>query len=444
MIGRRILALTALGTLTCAPVPPPTNVVLVVVDTLRADRLGAWGLPRGATPNLDSLARRAVSFPRAYAAATWTLPSIGSIVTGLHPTTLATTKFRSRIPEGVETLAERLRGEGYRTAAVVSHLLVAARAGFDQGFDEFDEEEIGGSKYVSSPGVTSRGEDLLRNLAKEKKPFFLFLHYFDPHYAFLRHPEFGWSTERAGRLDGEERHADVVGLDPPPTREEIDFLLNRYEEEVRFTDAAVGRVLRLLETLDLDRETIVVLTADHGEEFWDHGRFGHGGTQSMHEEVVRAPLIVRAPGRPTAIVNDVVSLVSVTPTILDLLGLPADDAFQAPSLLERADDPVLSEFVFTGRSQRRDSDRGLLRTWIGPRWKLVADEERGETALFDLEVDPGERRDLAPETPDRVTELVGAMRARVEELERAAYHPESHEVNRRQREQLEALGYVGN
>src|SRR5262245_53908665 len=130
MIVRPVAALIVLGTLSCAPPPPRPNVVLIVVDTLRADRLGAWGFPRGTTPHLDALARRAVSFPRAYAPATWTLPSVASILTGLHPTTLAATQFRSRIPEGAETLAERLGREGYGTAAVVSHILVASRSGF--------------------------------------------------------------------------------------------------------------------------------------------------------------------------------------------------------------------------------------------------------------------------------------------------------------------------
>jgi arylsulfatase A-like enzyme len=446
MIVRPAAALVVLGTLACAPSPPRPSVVLLVVDTLRADRLGAWGSPRGATPHLDALARAGTSFSRAYAAATWTLPSVASMLTGLHPTTLAATQFRSRIPEAVDTLAERLRREGYGTAAVVSHILVGARAGFAEGFDDFDEEEIGGPGHVSSPGVTARGERLLRALAARGKPFFLFLHYFDPHYEFVRHPEYGWAAASEGRLDGTERRERVAALDPPPTEEEIAFLAARYDEEVRFTDAAIGRFLRTLESLDLDEETIVVVTSDHGEELWDHGQFGHGGTQSLHEEVVRVPLIVRTPANPPAVVPATVSLVSVTPTVLDLADLPAGDDLEAAPL----DDPpaaeaVLCEFVFAGRVRTQDAaDRGVRRAWIGARHKLVEDEFRGEIALFDLQADPAERADLSAVDPARAAALAEALRSRVAELLRVAHAPETMDMTGPQRERLEALGYVGN
>jgi arylsulfatase A-like enzyme len=444
MIVRPLAALLVLGTLACAPPAPKRNVVLIVVDTLRADRLGAWGFPRGTTPHLDALARRAVSFPRAYAPATWTLPSVASILTGLHPTTLAATQFRSRIPEAVETLAERLRREGYGTAAVVSHILVASRGGFARGFDHFDEEEIGGTARVSSPGVTARGERLLRTFAATGKPFFLLLHYFDPHWKFVRHDGYGWSAASAGRLDGGERHQDVTVLDPPPTAEEIAFLADRYDEEVRFTDAAIGRILRSLETLGIEEETIVVVTSDHGEELWDHGRFGHGDTQSLHEEVVRVPLIVRGLADRVAIERGTVSLVSATPTILDLVGLPVDDAFEAPSLAgPRTIGPVLCEFVFTGRPQLNEPARGVFRAWIDGRHKLVEDETGANVALFDLEADPAERVDLAHADAARAAALAEALHLRVAELRRLAHPPETLDMTGTERERLEALGYVG-
>jgi arylsulfatase A-like enzyme len=423
---------------------PQRNLLLIVVDTLRADHLGAYGYPRAVSPEIDALAARGVRFERAYATAPWTQPSVASILTGLHPASHGADRLLRVLPGSANTLAERLQEARYATAAVVSHYLIGPRFGFDQGFETFVHGSALGGGRFSTPGVSARGGELLARLAREERPFFLFLHYFDPHYSYERHPDAHFASPGgAGRLTGEQSVEELRGLDPPPDASEAAFVRDLYDEEIRFTDAGIGRVLRALARLGLGDSTVVVLASDHGEEFWERGWLGH--TRTLHDEVVRVPLIVRVPGAEPGTVADPVSLVSLASTLLDLLGVEGE-GFQGRSFAPllrlgsgRLPGPIYLETEYFRESQgaaRLERKHAL----IDGRWKLVEDRVSGDRALYDLAADPDERTPLASRNVPLEKQLSeAAARYGSQRLEGA---PNPVEPTPQERKMLEALGYV--
>jgi arylsulfatase A-like enzyme len=324
--------------------------VIVVVDTLRFNHLGCYGYERNTSPSVDRFAGEAVRFDRAYASSSWTQPSVASMLTGLHPGAHTVFRMERSLPDTAETLAEILKDEGYATAAIISHRLIGTGTNFDQGFEVFDELHAKGYRYRSTPGVTAKAISLLEGFAREERPFFLLVHYFDPHYNYNRHSAFGFAPKSAGRLKGIESIKKLRAL-PDPTPAEIGLVEGLYDEEVRYTDQGFGRLLAALEELNLKEKTMIVFTADHGEEFYERGWLGH--TRTLYEEIIRVPLLVRMPkGRNGGeVVRDQVSLVGLTPTVLDIMGVDtAGKEYDGPSFAPPINHARLSQ---GSRPQRR-------------------------------------------------------------------------------------------
>lgn len=418
------------------------NLLLIVVDTLRADRLGSYGAERDTSPALDRLAASGVRFQRAYATAPWTKPAVASIFTGLHPGAHGANRVKATLPQRANTLAETLRDAGYRTAGVVSHDVLSDANGFSQGFERWSEEEAGGHEHVSTAGVTRRAVALLDELSAGDAPFFLFVHYFDPHYDYQRHPEFGFAPERAGRLDGSERLVSLRRI-PDLSDEEVGLLRDLYDEEIRFTDAGIGELLGRLEQRGLDVSTVVVATADHGEAFLEHGWLGH--TRSLYDVLLRVPLIVRAPGASPRVVEEPVSVVSVLPTVLDLLDQPLPPDLHGASLapVVRGEAPPAAplfaevDFLPVFDPAKRAAKKAIL----DPPWKLIRDERSGRVELYDLDADPEERHDLAGAEPERVRAMLAQLEGHAARVRRAALPAEAREPTREELLRLEALGY---
>ena len=432
------------------PARPP-NLVLVVVDTLRRDHLGCYGSERDTSPRLDALAARGVRFERAYATAPWTIPSVVSILTGLYPSGHGVKRITSQVPDEALTLAELLGRRGYATAASVSSALVGAKYRFDQGFDVFREDCAGDNDFVSTPGVTRQARELLRELSAGERPFFVFAHYFDPHYNYRRHEGCDFAASRAGRLEGDEDIKELRAIQEDLSAEELRFLVDLYDEEVRFTDEGIGGVLEELDALGLEGETVVVVTADHGEEFLDHGWLGH--TRTLYEEVMRVPLIAGGPGIGGAgrAVEEPVSLASLTPTLLELAGVdPGGQAFQAPSLADRlrsegsgAAGPLFLEVDFVPGGRANEEKRTHKKAVLIGRYKLIRDDRSGEVELYDLERDPGELRDLASELPDLVEELRYRLEAQEEFAREGSLGESERFIGAEELEELRKLGYAG-
>ncbi len=400
---------------------PPRNLLIVTIDTLRADHLSAYGYSRRTSPGIDRLAAEGALFENAHSVASWTLPSIVSMFTSLYPSAHACQGDRSALGESYTTLAEHLAGAGFVTAAVTSHVYLSKRRGLHQGFEHFDEELVQTTRKrsheaITSPAITEKGLAWLEERAGGHERWFLWLHYFDPHSLYLEHggsvPDFGSAN------------------------------VDRYDGEIAFTDQHVGKVLERLDELDLADETIVVLLADHGEEFQDHGGVGHRTT--LYEEVLRIPLIVRAPGFAPRRVTELVGSVDVLPTICELLDLAPPASMQGRSLVpllcgeSRDTSPLLAEMR---NSNRKDWD-----ALIEGRHKLLYDVTRERKLLFDLATDPRETTDVAADHPD----LVDSMWTRMQDLitesrERSAEYGGAApiDLSAEEEETLEQLGYGG-
>ena len=329
-----------------APVIPPKCIVLITIDTLRADVLGAYGATRVKTPEIDRLAAESTLFERAYAPTPWTKPSIATLLTGLAPAVHGLTAgFRSneRLPPTVNLLAERMHAAGYETGALGYNVHVAVTDDFRRGFRDFlvlpheyrpFPKELTDGVRMGDPtdaiaGLADRWMEL-----RGDRPFFLWTHFYDPHVPYQPPEQFWTESQRAWpdpKLDYVPDGKPADGPQWQPAEDLRRQLRDLYESEVQYVDHAVGRIVRSLKRLGLYDDTLIVFTSDHGEEFWDHGGFEHG--HALYDELLRVPLIVRAPRTAPRRVAERVAIDSLFATVLDACGTPEprDDAI-GPSL----------------------------------------------------------------------------------------------------------------
>ncbi len=369
------------------PVRP--NVLLLSIDTLRADHLGFQGYDRPTSPELDAFAKAAVVFTNAQSAAPWTLPSLASIFTSSYSSTHGCWTLGSRLDEAFVTFPEVLTSAGYDSAVVASHRLCSPTFGISQGFvhNDFQLSDMEGDaeKFITSRQISDRGIRFLdqKKDAPDGKPWLLWLHYFDPHDAYMEQPE------HSAKFTG----SSIANID-------------LYDGEIAFTDEQLGRVLRALAANGQRDRTVVVLFADHGEEFMDHGRTGHG--LSLHAEMLHVPLVLAIPGQAAARLDDVVRSVDLMPTLLELCHLEGPAGMAGRSLLplirgqESEQRLAFAEAGMRGRARLESIQQGPFK-WIQDR-----DALRGQ--LFRVDEDPGELHDIASEHPERVQELQAALR----------------------------------
>lgn len=425
----------------CRSKPTPAsrpNLLVVTIDTLRADHTSTYGYARDTTPVLSRLAREGAFVEQAYAPTATTAPSHATLFTSLYPLSHGVLRNMRPLAASHVTLAERLRAAGYATGAVVSSLVLRRRWGFAQGFSAFHDElrrrTAGGGHPPGTP-ARDRRADATTDIALEwlagrraGAPFFLWVHYFDPHAPYAPPAPFDTMFEPA---EGDALARQVAA----------------YDGEIAFVDHQLGR---LLGAVDPER-TLVVVTSDHGEGLEQHGIMGH--ELQLYEEAVRVPLVWRFPPkvRPSTRVAGPVEHVDVVPTILDLLGVPADPPeLQGRSLAaELAGKPSRASrgrMVFLQRASRtRWGDQVVARgTKFGVRfgrWKYIEADEEGTRELYDLDQDPGETTNLAAREPavaDRLSRAIAAFRAR---YDRGGGRPEK-EPGADVREDLKALGYT--
>jgi arylsulfatase A-like enzyme len=426
--------------LACARESGPPNLVLISLDTTRRDHGSVYGYGRETTPNLERLAAEGVLFSLAYAPAPTTGPSHATLFTSLHPITHRVVKNGRVLVPAHRTLAERLRERGWATAGVVSSYVLDARFGWDQGFELWDDDfdrATATTMVPSGSGVevfdrtadatTRRAVSWLESERDTSRPFFLFVHYMDPHEPWVAPPEF---VERFRTPD--------VPVDG------VSGLIARYDAEIAFTDQQIGELLAALERLGLAKDTIVAVSADHGEGLLQHGELHHG-TQ-LYEEQMRVPLLLRWPrGLPAGrVIDGAVSLIDLAPTLLELAGVPpeAGDAMQgrslAPVLEGRAPlDPARPIFLFRPNNTEIPGEQYAVRQGD---WKLIRGPGEGRRELFDLSQDPREREDRAAAEAARADALERQIAAWLREHERPDPAPGG--VSPEDLERLRALGYV--
>jgi arylsulfatase A-like enzyme len=446
--------------------PPARNVLLIVVDTLRWDHVGSYGASqRDTTPAIDAFARDSIRFERAYATAPWTRPSIGSMITGLYPSSHGGTGVDIPLPDDAVTLAEILWQRGYSTQGVVSNWVISRGNGFAQGFDDYHESASIMQQTPTSEHVTAASVELLEKLAGKEAPFFLFVHYFEPHFRYLPHPEIGWAGEARSDGPGEgkgegkdERKSEIGRIADKPSMftlrmigsgldaAEIENLRDLYAEEIRHADGQVGVLLDSVASLGLMDDTVIAIVSDHGEEIFDRDYIGHA--HSLYEELIRVPFLLHVPGVGPQTVASPVSLVSLTPTLLEAAGVAPDDLdFQASSLLWQLSDTADGDDVYHFVEVDFIPEHKILRTSrrqgiVGRRFKLLRNLETGEHALYDIIDDPHELDDLSSRRPELLRELIARLDAAVEYAGERAVHAERRQLSENDRAMLEQLGYI--
>lgn len=439
------LALTH-GAPAATPAPPrrPWNVVVYVIDTLRADHLGCYGSPLGATPRLDALAGSAVRFAHAVSQSSWTLPSIASILTGRVAQAHGATGPAHALRADVPTLPELLAAAGWETAAFVTNYLGSDAFGLGRGFDVF---RFYRERGATRPKVYLRSDALHRRIVRwldrgPRRPFLLWVHATDPHFPYLpprRHTR--WSAGAAPARRELESLVDVLrplhngneawGTRPAPvTPETVGLLRDLYAGEVRAADHWFGRLLDALAARALLDDTLVIVTSDHGEEFLEHGGIAHG--QTLHREVLDVPLLVRLPGGVGGgtVVEGLARHVDLVPTVLALVGVPAPAALDGVPLLG-PDAATPDEAHAAVQLGRFDQD-----AVVASDWKAIRNRRTARLRLFDTATDPGEQVDLAPR---------GGLRLRyaTRRLDELATTPQrGPRVGGDRLERLRALGYV--
>jgi arylsulfatase A-like enzyme len=297
--------------------------------------------------------------------------------------------------------------------------------------------------------VTESAIAALERLSAGERPFFLFVHYFDPHHVYRSHPEYGFAAAGAGRLDGAESIVSLRDMRPPLNTGEVAFIRDLYDEEVRFTDSGIARLLTALTVLGRAEDTVVLLTADHGEEFLERGWLGH--TRTLYDELVRVPLMMRVPGvAPRRVVNDAISLAALAPTLLELLGVPAlptSPQFPQRSLVPLlsgspwSDSPPLMEVDFVPVYQEYAGKETRRQALVVDRWKLIRDTIAGRLELYDIELDPGETRNLARQEPEQLRALTLLLDQRLREVSAGGANPKPRSLSEQEAEALRALGY---
>jgi len=419
------------------------NLVLIIVDTLRRDRLGTYGYRRNTSPHLDALAKTSVQYDSWFSPSSWTTPATAALMTSLYPTRLQIRTVESKLQDRFITLPEILRTHGYRTGAVVSNTLLSARWGFDQGFESFDDSLAAEDKRsITSPSVTDKALAFLND--RDGRPFFLLLHYFDPHADYMEHEDpsrddqlelrtYHGPLEPGVGLPALRKFAAQRGLSPDDLR----FVSDLYDGEIHFTDRSLARVLDRLQTLGLFDDTLIVFTSDHGEEFLDHGNFGH--VRTLFDELIHVPMIIKFPGQTEGRVSrQLAGHVDLLPTILEILKIEVDHEVSGVSILskERSDGeasrPVFSE---TGR-------RKQVRAVIWKNFKLVYDLKTDRDQLFDLLQDPKETRDVQREHQATADRLRDELRSWMRHEEANAAAPVDVEMTEEERERLRSLGYL--
>jgi arylsulfatase A-like enzyme len=399
------------------------NVILILLDTLRADRLGVYGYDRPTSPQLDALARRSVRFAQVVSQSPWTRPSHRSLFSGLYPAST----------QGLESppLAAFLWEKGYRTLALTGGGYVHSKFGFDAGFDSYRVHD-----WLNDLKAVTQSLDSARRR-------FLFLHTYEIHDPFTH-------DELAKELDGGRVEPGFSGRVfrelRPFTEKEVEYVRALYDSGVAFTDTQLGRLFEEFQASGVFDSSVVIVTSDHGEELWEHGGFRHG--KRLYDHQLLVPLIIWIPPGlrdergglgEGKVIEEQVRLVDLYPTVIDLLGLPLQHEVQGRSLLPLIEGETLPEVDAYSEATITTVQLLSLRS---SRYKFIQTVEGQNPQIYDLQQDRLEQQNLAASSG----ELVELLRQRVRTIRSGERRPEDvvdpDDLDPELREQLRALGYI--
>ncbi|MFQ5806637.1 MAG: sulfatase [Phycisphaerae bacterium] len=434
------------------------NVALISIDSLRPDHLHCYGYPKKTSPHIDQLAREGALFENVISSTSWTLPAHACMFTGLADSVHGCTDADRRLNDRHYTLAERLKDTGYATVGFFSGPYLHPVFGLDQGFDTY--VDCTSYPQLSDRPAASRetGEDNITNprvleevqhwLSENMRhPFFMFIHMWDVHFDFTPPPPYDtrFDPDYRGNISGRRFLSDPrINKDLP--KRDLEHLLALYDGEIAWTDEHVGKIIAELEARGLLDSTVIIVTAGHGTAFFEHGLKGH--RNSLFDEVIRIPLIIRYPARIAAGQRhrQQVRMIDLLPTVVDLVGAPWDyRRLMGQSLAPlfaggktQRDEPAISELL----------SRGLkMQSFRRPERKTIWNLELDKGAVYDLLADPGELAPLPREespTVDAAKQDIMWSRAFLEAFrQRYPQSPKIAGLPAELREKLESLGYAG-
>ncbi len=453
----------------CRPAEPRPNIILMVVDTLRADYLGTYGFEGPISPNLDRLAAESVVFDRCFSQSPWTKPSIASLFTSLYPQVHGVVDFDSNypgrdeairtrtgvLPDRAETLAEALRDGGYRTAAFVSNVWLLEKFGYGQGFELYHDHPA--EARMTRADVLTDAARVWLALQSEDQPFFLYLHFMDVHAPYVPTRKKDYDRLISGvKGVGDKRRLTGQGLPfvrrprietrpqwaTDEMRRSVAYWRARYASGVQVLDRRLGPFLDFLRQEGHLEDSLLIVTSDHGEQLFEHGGWSHGET--LHDHQLHTPLIARLPGGKTGgrRVSDIAELIDLMPTLLSVARVPAPSGVQGRDLsgLLYGWQAETAEATFATATNRAP---GMHSVRTGEH-KYVVDLDTGDAFLADLVARPDERHNVAAEQPAIAAKLYRRLQKHLEtSLENGALDAEKGEVSDGLRGQLEALGYLG-
>lgn len=441
MVGLSAIAYTRFVPLASAtPAKSPMNILFVGLDTVRADSVDfERPAARDRTPRLRAIASQGAVFSAAYSQSSWTLPAFASMFTGLYPREHGASDFYAKLAPRHQTLAERLREAGYQTAASVSYAFLTRAHRMDQGFDAVDKTA---GDYAERVGARHVTEAALAQLAgfQPGRPFFLFAHYFDAHAPYIDHEDLSWSEGYQRPAGYENGIRPLVYQRHALTDSELGYVRACYDEEIRNIDTQAARLVH--NVLQRHPNTVVVVVSDHGEEFMEHGWFGH--ILSVRDEVAHVALMLRVPSiKHAPTITRPVETRALFATLLDLVGV--DRAAELPSL--RADlvgDRPAESYVLTEVNIPEQTFRATHQSALrDQRWTYVHDHARGRTALYDRAADPAEDVDVSTQQQEALSRLRAAHDALLAGQRVVPRSPaDDVEVTPAEAATLRALGYA--
>ena len=427
------------------------NVVLIVIDTLGAKHLEAYNPDLQNSPNITALARAGVRFERAYAPAPWTKPSIASIFTSKLPSEHKLRDLHDTLAPEAKTIASYLGEQGLLTFGRVSHVFLNKKEGFANGFQDYEVVNFRGNvhKAITSKTVSDQALKWLerRQADSEQKNFFMFLHYFDPHYNYQHHAQYDRTSGYSGPLKPGMDIRKLRKLIPQLTKADINYLVGLYHEEIAYTDAQIGRVIAQLKQNGLADNTMIIVTADHGEEFLEHDHIGH--TRTLYDELINVPLIFYLPKYFSArVVSENVSTMDILPTLLSFDSKSSASGLFAgislKSVLTGGALPPEDRHIFSEVDFRSSSIKAYKAGVREQNLKLIFDKPTKLWELQELIKDPAELNDQQQSLPGDFKRLKPILEGFVSKQGDLPNKPQADSQSKtpQEVEQLKTLGYM--
>lgn len=430
------------------------NIVLITIDTLRADHLSCYGYERETSPHMDKIAEEGILFKNVIAPSSWTAPSMVSLFTSTYPVNHGVVYglqwkrknkyIQDAFSEKLTTLPEILKTHGYTTFGVSSNHNLTADLGFARGFHYF--EYAGNANPADCVNkIVSSWEDKIKGVKK----FFLWVHYMDPHHPY--HDRFPWIaqysspslTRTLNFTDTSSRELNRLIPTFKENPQHLSNLIALYDSEINYVDSHVGE---LIQKFELKKNTLLIIASDHGEEFLEHGSIGHA--HNLHRETIQVPLIIKLPySSEKKMVNKPINLIDVVPTMLDILDIEPPEQTVGTAALKKEGLLLFLERMFMGNGEPEYSFAELnrvlnLKAVISSQWKYIYDYTNETEQLYNIKSDPGEITNLADKESDRCIKFKSDLLSWVSGAKKYPVAKQQVQLSNEEEEKLEALGYL--